>query len=213
MVAVQDPGTAASGYPVRLEVERPASQSRLTNFPLGIGLAIRAVLLIPHFFILAALYFVVYVLHFIAEFGILFSGKYPPGMFNFLAGVQRWSANLSGYMYSLYDNYPPFSSEYQPGYPATLTIDYPASSSRLLNFPLGIGSTIRAVLLIPHLVVLVFVGIVAYVIMIIAPFGILFTGSFPEGMHRFMTGLVRWGQRISAYLYGLTDQYPPFGFN
>jgi hypothetical protein len=132
-------------------------------------------------------------------------------MYNMVAGVMRWSANVSGYLLSLYDDYPPFSTGVSAGYPMSYEVDYPAQSSRLLNFPLYIGGFIRIVLLIPNLVVLVAFSILAYVIMIIAPFAILFTGSYPEGMHSFVTGTVRWSFRMNAYMSGLTDAYPPFG--
>ncbi len=51
----------------------------------------------------------------------------------------------------------------------------------------------------------------ALVVVFIAQFAILFTGSFPEGMHSFVVGVYRWwDSRINAYVYGLTDSYPPF---
>jgi len=203
--------TEVSGYPVSYEVLRPDHQSRITNFPLGIGMIIRAVLAIPHLLILYALGIVAYVLVFIAQFAILFTGKFPEGMFNMVVGVQRWGANVYGYMMSLYDDYPPFSTSTQAGYPLTLEVDYPSSSSRILNFPLGIGMIIRIVLLLPNLIVFCLFFIPLYLIILIAPFAILFTGSYPSGMHSFAVGVMRWGQRLSAYCYGLTDKYPPFG--
>jgi hypothetical protein len=200
----------APDYPVRFDVARPASQSRLTNFPLGIGFLIRTVLLIPHLIILYFLQLVATLIYFIATFAILFTGKYPEGMFNFFTGYMRWSANVYGYLLSLFDKYPPFSMDEQPDYPLTFQAAYPASSSRLLNFPLFIGLTVKYILLIPHLVVLAFLLIAVFVIDFIARFAILFTGSFPEGMHGFVVGVGRWFNRITAYAFGLTDKYPPF---
>jgi hypothetical protein len=200
-----------SAYPVHFDIRRPDHQSRITNFPLGIGMLIRVVLLIPHLLILYALQLLSSLLYFIACFAILFSGKFPEGMFNMMLGVLRWGANVNGYMLGLYDDYPPFSTNTQAGYPLTLDIDYPDSASRILNFPFYIGMLIRIILLIPNLIVLCLFFIVMYLILIIAPFAILFTGSFPAGMHSFATGVMRWGQRLAAYCYGLTDKYPPFG--
>ena len=111
-------------YPVGYGVERPPSQSRLTNFPLGIGLFIRAILLIPQFIVLYFIGLVASILYFIATFAILFTGKYPEGMFSFIAGYVRWNANIGGYLLSLYDKYPPFSGDQQADYPLKVAVDY-----------------------------------------------------------------------------------------
>ena len=38
----------------------------------------------------------------------------------------------------------------------------------------------------------------------------LFTGRFPEGMFGFVVGALRWSIRTSAWVFTLTDRYPPF---
>jgi hypothetical protein len=50
-------------------------------------------------------------------------------------------------------------------------------------------------------------------VLFIAQFAVLFTGSFPQGMHGFMAGVLRWSARVNAYLYALTDRYPPFSLD
>jgi len=200
-----------AAYPMRLEVARPEKQSRLTNFPLGIGLFIRYILLIPHLIILYFLGIVAYLLYFIATFAILLSGRFPQGLHAFVTGFMRWNTNVTAYTYSLLDTYPPFSMDQQE-YPLTFEVDYPDASSRLLNFPF-LGIIIRTILLIPHYVVLFFLGIAAFVVIFIAQFAILFTGAFPAGMHKFVVGYTRWSMRLTAYTLGLTDKYPPFSLS
>jgi hypothetical protein len=202
----------SSSYPVRLEIARPEKQSRITNFPLGIGLFIRSILLIPHFIILYFLQLVAYVVYFIATFAILFTGRYPEGLFNFFVGVTRWSSNVYGYFASLYDNYPPFSMDAQPEYPLSFEVDYVAEKSRLLNFPI-FGLFIKMILAIPHFIIVSLLVFVVYVVVFLVQFAILFTGSFPSGMHGFVVGTGRWWSRINAYIYGLTDRYPPFSMS
>lgn len=196
-------------YPVRYDIARDASQSRLTNFPLGIGTLIRSILLIPHFIILYFLGIVAYIIYFIAKFAILFTGTYPAGMYNFVAMYVRWNARASAYLLSLFDKYPPFTGDEDAASPFSFTLVYPATSSRLLNFPF-LGLVIRAILLIPHFVILFFLGIAMVTVVFIAQFAILFSGAFPEGMHSFCVGVARWSTRITAYMFGLTDAYPPF---
>jgi hypothetical protein len=200
-------------YPIRLEVNRPAQQSRLTNFPFAIGLLIRSILLIPH---LVALFFIAIaaaIVQFIATIVILFTGRYPAGLFNFYVGYTRWTANVFGYLFHLYDEYPPFSLDDEVDYPLHFTVDYPERLNRILNFPY-IGYTyIKPILCIPHLVILIFLIIAAMVVVLIAPFAILINGSFPEGMHRFVVGVGRWSLRVQGYIAALTDKYPPFSLD
>jgi hypothetical protein len=200
-----------SVYPVRLDVERPESQSRLTNLPLGIGLVIRGILLVPHLIIVYFLGILAYILYFVAMFAILFTGSYPLGLYNIVASYMRWVSNITGYLLSLYDRYPPFSGDAQE-YPLSFEAPHPERSSRILNFPI-VGYLVRAVLDIPHVVILFFLALIALVVVFIAKFAILFTGSFPGGMHGFVVGYLRWNMRNTAYLLGLSDRYPPFSMS
>jgi len=199
-------------YPVTLTVQRPEKQSRLLNFPLGIGLFIRFILIIPHAIILWFFGALVALIYFIATFAILFTGRYPLGLYNLVVSYTRWSAYMNAYLQSLYDKYPPFSGDVAPDYPLQFSVVYPEKSSRLLNCPF-LGLLIKYILLIPHAIVLLFLGLIAYLILFIAMFAILFTGSFPAGMHGYVTGVMRWNTRVTAYTFGLADKYPPFSMS
>lgn len=190
--AMAEPGNS---YPVRFDVEYPESLSRLLIF-------VKWLLAIPHFLILYALSIVAGICAFIAFFAILFTTKYPKGLFDFVVNYQRWNANAGAYSGLLRDEYPPFS--WEPGqYPVTFEADYDENLNRWL--PL-----IKWLLAIPHILVLIVLGIIALVIWIIAFFAILFTGSFPRGMFDFIVGVNRWSYRVNSYLYLITDAYPPF---
>ena len=67
-------------------------------------------LVIPHFIVLAFLWIAVVVVVIIAWFTILFTGRYPKGIFDFVEGVIRWGARVVAYAFTLVtDRYPPFS--------------------------------------------------------------------------------------------------------
>jgi hypothetical protein len=68
----------------------------------------------------------------------------------------------------------------------------------------------RAILVIPQILVVFFVGIAASVVLVIAWFAALFTGRVPAFATQFLTGYLRWNTRILAYAEFLTDKYPPF---
>ena len=67
--------------------------------------------------------------------------------------------------------------------------------------------------MIPHIIVLYFVGIAAGIAAYIAYWAIAFTGIYPEGIFNFVVGALRWSTRTSAWLLSLTDEYPPFALN
>lgn len=194
-------------YPIQVDIQRPETQSRITNFPL-FGSFIRLLLVIPnaivYYFVAAA----AQVVFLVATVAILFTGRYPRGLFNFAVGANRWSLGLSAYLFSLNDTYPAFSIS-EGKYPATFTVEYPEHSSRILNFPI-FGMFIKALMLLPNIIVLYFVILVAELLVFIGQFAILFTGSFPAGMHSFAVGAVRWQFRTTGYMLALTDRYPPF---
>jgi hypothetical protein len=67
-------------------------------------------LAIPHYLVLIFLYVAGFVVVIIAWFAILFTGRYPRGMFEFVEGVIRWHNRVAGYAWILVtDRYPPFS--------------------------------------------------------------------------------------------------------
>jgi Domain of unknown function (DUF4389) len=68
----------------------------------------------------------------------------------------------------------------------------------------------RAILAIPHLIVLIALVVAAEVVAFIGWWAALFTGQLPPWAHEFITGVLRWQSRVYGYLYFLTDQYPPF---
>jgi len=67
-------------------------------------------LAIPHYVVLCILYIAAVVVVVIAWFAILFTGRYPRGLFDFVGGVIRWHNRVVGYAFLLVtDRYPPFS--------------------------------------------------------------------------------------------------------
>jgi hypothetical protein len=71
---------------------------------------VKWLLAIPHYIVLFFLYLAVIVVVILVWFAILFTGRYPRGMFDFVEGVIRWHNRVVGYAFILVtDQYPPFS--------------------------------------------------------------------------------------------------------
>lgn len=88
-------------YPITVGVSYPEKLSRLTTF-------FRIFMIIPQFIVFYFVSIAASVVIFIAWWAILFTGKYPKGLFNYAAGTVRWNTRVSGYFYLLTDKYPPF---------------------------------------------------------------------------------------------------------
>jgi Domain of unknown function (DUF4389) len=91
---------------VRLDFPYPDAKRDLNRWlPL-----VKWLLAIPHYIVLAFLYLAALVVVIVAWFAILFTGRYPRGIFTFVEGVIRWHNRVVGYAFILVtDRYPPFS--------------------------------------------------------------------------------------------------------
>jgi hypothetical protein len=90
---------------VHLDVPYPDAREGLNRWlPL-----VKWLLAIPHWIILAFLYLGAIIVVIVAWFAILFTGRYPRGMFEYVEGVARWHNRVVAYALILVtDRYPPF---------------------------------------------------------------------------------------------------------
>jgi hypothetical protein len=91
---------------VHLEIDYPDVERDLNRWlPL-----VKWLLAIPHYIALIVLWLVAFVAVVVAWFAILFTGRYPRALFDFVVGVSRWSLRVEAYAFLLVtDRYPPFS--------------------------------------------------------------------------------------------------------
>jgi hypothetical protein len=169
------------------------------------------ILAIPHLIILNVLGLVAEVLAFVAWILGVITGKVPLGILELLAMYIRYSTRVGMFASFLKEEYPPFTfatTLSDPGDDPRVRVDFLPETegrNRLTIF-------FRLFLAIPHIIVLFFVFIAAFFVYVIAWFAVLFTGRWPVGLQNFAVGLQRWSTRLNAYMFLLTDQYPPFGF-
>jgi len=90
---------------VHLEIDYPDARRDLNRFlPL-----VKWLLVLPHYIVLSVLFLGVGLAVILAWFAILFTGRYPRALFNYVVGVFRWGLRVNAYAFLLVtDKYPPF---------------------------------------------------------------------------------------------------------
>jgi hypothetical protein len=195
-------------YPITLEGELDENLSRWLWL-------VKWLLIIPHLIVLVFLWIAFVVVSVVAFFAILFTERYPRGLFDFNVGVLRWTWRVAFYSYSALgtDSYPPFTLKPVPGYPARLEVAYPERLSR------GLVLVKWWLLAIPHYIVVAFFdggfgrfwgpGLIGALVLFAAVV-LLFKRRYPRDMFDLVMGMNRWTFRVVAYAALMRDEYPPF---
>ena len=185
-------------YPVSYEADAAIEgRNRLTTF-------FRYFVAIP-WQIVAGLYgFVAQFAAFFAWFAIVFTGRYPEGLYNFNAGFLRMVTRVNGFYYLLNDEYPPFNGEEDPGYPVRVGVAPPLDRySRAKTF-------FRLIIGIPVMILAWVQAVILSVVTFISWFAILFTGKYPDGLFGPARSACAYLARAGAYFLLLTEDWPPF---
>ncbi|HIF73361.1 MAG TPA: DUF4389 domain-containing protein [Dehalococcoidia bacterium] len=185
----------ASDYPVSLNIDYSGSgRNRLTVF-------FRIITLIPIILIQSGLQILVFPVLLM----ILFRQKYPRWWFDFNLELTMFSTRVGAYWMLQTDEYPSTDEEQS----IHLTLDYPDASQLNRWLPL-----FKWILAIPHYIVFSILLTVAFILVIVGWFSIVFTGKFPQEIHNYLVGVNRWSLRVQAYAFLLTtDKYPPFSLD
>jgi hypothetical protein len=196
---------AGNPYPATLGVESPP---KIANWrPL-----VQWFLAIPHLVVLYFFGAVSGIVAIISWFAIVFTGQLPEGLAGLQAVYLRYSNRVTVYAGFLREEYPPFTFDATHAdagdYPGVRTDIQPALTDRN-----RVTTFFRLLLVIPHIVVLYFVGLAAGIAWLIALVAVLFTGTWPDGLKNFVLGTLRWSLRVNAYALLLNDEYPPFSLD
>lgn len=178
------------------EADYAERRSRLTTF-------FRLLLAIPHYVVLTIGGLAAPVAVVIAWFSIVLTGQYPPALYGFMAGFQRYATAVYGYFALLTDRYPPFSFD-TSGYPVRLRI--PPAKPEYDRMK----TLFRIILGIPVLVILYAMQLVWEIGWVIAWLVILIIGKQPKGLQDMIVLGLSYQQRAYCYLYLMTEDWPPF---
>jgi uncharacterized protein DUF4389 len=187
-----------TSYPVEFEMDYVERRSRLTTF-------FRSLLAIPHIFFAAVYGIAFYVVYIIAWFALMFTGRWPAGLYEFAGGFLRYITRLSAYLYLGVDQYPPFSGAPDDTYPVRVHIAPPlASYSRVKVFFRGLYAILAIVIRYALSIVIAVVGLLGW-------FAIVFTGRQPAALQNALTFALSYTTRADGLIFLITETYPSLG--
>jgi hypothetical protein len=202
-------GSATGMYPTDVQYPSPENRNRLYAVPV-VGLLLRAIMLIPHLVVLYVLNIIVGLLQYVLWIPVLFTGRYPDFGHLLVGGTLSWQTRVMAFYLGLSDKYPAFSLADPGGTEEAHMLLQPApTANRLYAVPV-LGFVVKAIMLIPHLIVLYVLYLIAMVVMLVAWIPVLLSGTYPSFATTMVGGTLRWYTRVYAFYFGLTDAYPPF---
>ncbi len=186
-------------YPISYEADYNPEPNRWTTF-------FRLILAIPWIVVAYFWGILFYVTQVLAWLLVTILGRYPEWLYNFNAGVVRFTIRFSAWMYLQTDQWPPFGLSDDPSYPIRVNIAPAAArQSRLKAF-------FRLILAFPVIFVLSYgTAFVTLGVAWVAWLTIVFRGYLPQWINDVLTALHAFQARVLGYIAILTDDYPPIG--
>lgn len=174
-----------------------------------LGYLVRYLVLIPHVIALALLGILVALASLFTWIPVLLLGRYPSWGYTIVGGFLRWYVRVIAYLWLLSGSYPAFSLSDEPGQHVQVPIAEDVRINRFWGIPI-LGIAVRAITLIPHLIVLWCLSVVSGLLLVFAWIPVLLLGRQAELVYLIVGGYLRWSVRVGAYLMLMTDRYPPF---
>jgi hypothetical protein len=181
-----------TGQVVLLTIEQGAARSRLTTF-------FRLILVIPHAILLGLWGLGAFFASVAAWFAIVFTGRYPQGLWDFCAGWVRYNARVNLYTYLAVDQFPPFSGG-PDDYAVQLEVPRLPEYNRL-------KTALRIFYIIPAYLVAVIVSYVIYLVGFVDWLVIVITGSQPPALQSAMVAMTGWLIRLAGLGTLVTESY------
>jgi hypothetical protein len=183
-------------YPVAYEADYVEEQGRWRTF-------FRLVVAIP-WYILGSVYALgAFIVAFLAWFAIVFTGRYPEGLYKFNAGVLRYLGRVYAFFYLQTDQWPPFGFEEASEYPVRIPV-----APRLERYSRA-KTGFRVILGIPVLFMSYLFSYLYQLVSVIAWFHIVFRGRTAGGTHNALAFGLAYYVRVTGYFLLITETLPP----
>jgi hypothetical protein len=183
-------------YPVAYQADYKEHQSRLTTF-------FRLIVAIPWLLVAYFWELVGAVGIIVGWFAIVFTGRYPDGLYNLTAMALRYHARINSWVYLMTDEWPAFDGAEHPEYPIRLVIPEPQESYSRVK------TLFRIIIGIPVMIMAYLFGILIGIVGILAWVVIVITGKFPKGLFDVMKMGMAYTILAGVYFGLITESYPP----
>ena len=185
-------------YPIAFEADpEQRGRNRLTAL-------LRWIVVIPWAVVAVLWLLAAAILAIAAWFSIVFTGRYPRGMYEFNVRAVRLMARVSAFAYLLTDRFPSFDGDPDDAYPIRLSASPPMQSYDRLK------TGLRPVIGIPVVLLGYVHGVIAAVCSTLGWFAVVIAGELPPSLFRPIRDAVAFQARAAAYFLLLTEDYPPF---
>ena len=138
-----------------------------------------------------------------AWFALVFTGRYPQGLYDFNAGFLRFHGRLTAWVYLLTDDWPPFGGDPDTPYPVRVEVGPPQTeySRAKALFRIFWGIPVIVITYIMQTLVGV-LGFVVWAWMVIS-------GTLPEGLYRLLRNTVSYQVKAAGFWLLLIEDFPP----
>jgi hypothetical protein len=191
----------AMSYPARFTLDAP---EKVANWrPL-----VHWFLALPHVAVAYVLAIVSALLAVATWFIVVFTGRFPERVGELQSMTMRYITRVRVYVTFLHSEYPPFDFTSSTGDPGgqPIRVDFVPKTENRSRLSVGL----RIIWVIPALLYAMAISFVALINLVLAFFAVLFTGQWPAASRAWLVRSFRVNTRLGAYLYLLTDDYPPF---
>jgi hypothetical protein len=137
-----------------------------------------------------------------AWFAIVFTGAYPQGLYDFNAGFLRFHGRVTGWLYLLTDEWPPFGGDPDTPYPVRVQVGPPkAEYSRAKAF-------FRIFWGIPVIVITYIIQTLVGVLGLVVWAWMVISGTLPEGLYRLLRNSLSYQVKAAGFWLLLTEDFP-----
>jgi hypothetical protein len=180
--------------PIRFDADYDEDRNRLTVF-------FRLIVAIPWYIWLSLYGIVAFLAAIAAWFAMLFTKRYPSGLYDFVAGYVKLSAQVGGWVMLMTDEWPPFMPD-RDDYPIRVEVAPQQVEYRRAQ------TFFKYVLAFPQQLILYGIGFLIYAASFVTWWRVLFTGKQSATMHDALRLSLAYSVRAGAFLLLLTEVHP-----
>ena len=198
--------SSPGGYPVQVTFDENQRINRLWGIPF-LGWFVRILLLIPHFIVLYVLQFAVSLSLLVSWIPVLLMGRQAGALTSLYVGTLRYTTRVLAWAFMLAGPYPPILPGSAP-YPVNVEVQTDGSMNRLWGIPF-LGFYLRAILVIPHAILVFILYFPVVLISLVIWLPILINGRMPGFGYTLYGGFLRLWTRTYLWVLLTPVPYPP----